>query len=135
MGFIPPAPVVVVDTGTEAPQITGNTFTAATTHKTKAQIVARLQEAEADAWLEIVSYDCGRAPISCTDRERLRWEESDPERRVLMAAWYSLRVLMEELEIHTAKNLPQHVAAKALSAELDSRRAMGSPGTAFTIKS
>ena len=113
----------------------GNTFPTTTTHKTKAQIIARLQEAEADAWLELVQYDYGNAPLSCTIEERLQWERNDCERYALTSAWYVLRTLLESVDLRPATQLPQHRTAKEISETMRTRQSMTERKMGSTFKS
>ena len=66
---------------------------------TKAEMIKTIKEAEAKAWLEIAKYSLDNKPIVTTWAEERAYNETDIGYIKNVNQWYSLKMLMETLEI------------------------------------
>ena len=66
---------------------------------TKQQMIDTIKAAEGTAWLDMANYDLENKPIVTTWAQEKDYVENDIGHAKKLAAWYSLKTLMDELKI------------------------------------
>jgi hypothetical protein len=67
----------------------------------KADIIETIKRAEAEAWLALAKHDMENKPVVVTWEQEKDYAENHPGHRAALGAWYSLKVLMDELNINS----------------------------------